>query len=207
MNGAAKKTASHIRRAIEAMAPGEPFTSSAFLPHGTRAAVDHALSRFVRLGLVARVARGVFVRPKVSKYVGPVLPSPEVVARVVAGRLGAKVQLSGAEAAAEMHLSTQRPVTPVFHTSGPTRRFRMGAVEVTLKHVSPRRLALAGRPAGIALAALWYLGKREVNEAVIEQVHKRLSAEEFQALRGAASSQPGWMVEAFLRHERSAHHG
>jgi hypothetical protein len=206
MNGATK-TAQHIRRAIEEMARGEPFTSSAFLALGSRAAVDHALSRFVRLGLVARVARGVFARPKVSKYVGPVLPSPEAVARAVAGRAGAKVQPSGAEAAAEMHLSTQRPVAPVFHTSGPTRRFRMGALEVTLKHVSPRRLALAGRPAGTALAALWYLGKGEVNEAVIEQVRKRLPAEEFQALRGATSSQPGWMVEAFRRHERGAHRG
>jgi hypothetical protein len=83
----------------------------------------------------------------------------------------------------------------------------MGALEITVKHVSPRRLALAGRPAGTALAALWYLGKREVNEAVIEQVRERLSAEEFQALRGAASSQPGWMVEAFQRHERGARHG
>ena len=207
MNGATTKTASHIKRAIKRVPPGEPFTSSAFLAHGTRAAVDHALSRFVRAGLVARVARGVFVRPKVSKYVGPVLPSPEAVARAMARRAGAKVQPSGAEAAVELQLSTQHPVAPVFHTSGPTRRFRMGALEVTLKHVSPRKLALAGRPAGTALAALWYLGKREVNVAVIEQVRERLSPEEFQALRGAASSQPGWMVEAFQRYERGAHHG
>ena len=34
-------------------------------------------------------------------------------------------------------------------------------------------LALAGRPAGTALAALWYLGRREVDEAVIEQVRRK----------------------------------
>jgi len=206
MSGPAS-TAQSVREAIEGMVPGEPFISSEFLAHGTRAAVDHALSRFVRLGLIARVARGVFVRPRVSRYVGPVPPSPEAVARAVASRSGEQVQPSGAEAAAELQLSTQRPMAPVFHTTGATRRFRMGALEVTLKHVSPRKLALAGRPAGTALAALWYLGKREVNEAVIEQVRKKLPAEEFQLLRGATSVQPGWMVEAFRRHERGARHG
>ena len=62
----------------------------------------------------------------------------------------------------------------------------MGALDVTLKHVSPRRFALAGRPAGTALAALWYLGRREVDEAVIEQVRRKLSVEEFGALVAAS---------------------
>lgn len=200
-------TTKNIRRAIAEISVGEPFTSSSFLVYGTRAAVDHALSRLTRSGVITRVARGVFVRPRVSRYVGTVLPAPEVVARAVASRTGAKVQVSGAEAAAELQLSTQQPVTPVFHTSGPTRRFRMGALQVTLKHVSPRRLALAGRPAGTALAALWYLGKREVDEAVIEQVRRKLSAEEFQALEAEAPSQPAWMASAFRRHAQATRNG
>jgi len=175
--------------------------------HGTRAAVDHALSRLTRSGLINRLARGVFVRPRVSRYVGPVLPGPEAVARAVASRTGAKVQVSGAEAAVELQLSTQQPLAPVFHTSGPTKRFRMGALDVTLKHVSPRRLALAGRPAGTALAALWYLGKREVDEAVIEHVRRRLSADEFKALLAVAPLQPAWMAAVFRRHEQATRHG
>ena len=83
----------------------------------------------------------------------------------------------------------------------------MGSLEVTLKHVSPRKLALAGRPAGTALAALWYLGRHQVTEAVIEQVRRKLPAEEFQALKAAASSQPAWMAAAFRRHERATSHG
>jgi len=196
------KTAPNIRRAIEAIPAGEPFTSSSLLVHGTRAAVDHALSRLARSGTITRVARGVFVRPRVSRYVGPVLPGPEAVARAMASQTGAKVQVSGAAAAVELQLSTQQPLASVFHTSGATRRFRMGSLEVTLKHVSPRRLALAGRPAGTALAALWYLGKREVDEAVIEQVRRKLPPGEFEALKAAAPYQPAWMAAAFRRHEQ-----
>ncbi len=201
------QTTTNIRRAIEVIPTGEPVTSSAFLAYGTRAAVDHALSRLTRSGIITRVARGVFVRPRVSRYVRTVLPSPEAVARAVASQTGAKVQVSGAEAAVELQLTTQQPLSPVFHTTGPSRRFRMGALEVTLKHVSPRKLALAGRPAGTALAALWYLGKREVDVAVIEQVRRKLPAEEFQALKAASAAQPAWMAAAFRRHEQAARHG
>ena len=76
--------------------------------HGTRAAVDHALSRLTRSGLINRLARGVFVRPRVSRYVGPVLPGPEAVARAVASRTGAKVQVSGAECLDGRGLSAAR---------------------------------------------------------------------------------------------------
>jgi hypothetical protein len=202
-----KRTAQLIKNSIEARPLGEPFTSAELLEHGTRVAVDHALSRYVKTGLIARVARGVFVRPKTNRFIGQVLPGPEAVARVVAHQTGAKVQVNGAEAAAELQLSTQHSVRPVFHTTGPTRRFRMGALEVTLKHVSPRKLALAGRPAGTALAALWYLGRHQVTEAVIEQVRRKLPAEEFHVLKAAVPSQPAWMAEAFRRHERASSRG
>ncbi len=201
------KAARSILRSIEKLPAGEPFTTSALLQHGTRAAVDHALSRFARTGLVTRVARGVYVRPRTNRYVGQVPPSPEAVAQALVAQAGAKVQMTGAEAAVEFQLTTQQPVTPVFHTSGPSRRFRMGKLEVTLKHVSARKLALAGRPAGVALAALWYLGRREVTEAVIEQVRRKLPAEEFRALEAAAASQPAWMAAAFRRHARTRSHG
>jgi hypothetical protein len=105
-------TAKSIRRAIKEIPTGEPVTSSEFLMHGTRAAVDHALSRLTRSGLIDRLARGVFVRPRVSRYVGPVLPGPEAVARAVASRTGAKVQVSGAEAAVELQLRACEEIGP-----------------------------------------------------------------------------------------------
>jgi hypothetical protein len=166
--------------------------------------VDHALSRFAKAGLIARVARGVFVRPKENPYIGKVLPGPKAVARVIAEKTGTKVESSGAHSAAEFQLSTQLPVAPVFYTSGPTRRFRMGATQVTLKHVSPRKLALAGRRAGTALTALWYLGKHEVTESVIEQVRQKLSPEEFAELKRAVPLMPAWMADVIHRHERRA---
>lgn len=204
---AATKTAELIRQRIKAMPIGEPFTPAAFLECGTRAAVDQTLSRIVKAGSIERVTRGVFVRPEVSRFVGKVSPSPLKVAETVAKTTGGVVQLHGAEAARRLELTTQVPTQSVFVTSGPSKRIRVGKMEIRLKHVCQRKLALAGRPAGLALAAMWYLGKKEMTPALVEKIRRKLGVTEFEALKSATSSMPAWMSDVIFRHERTVIHG
>ena len=201
------KTAALIRARIEAMPLGEPFTPMAFLACGTRAAVDQTLSRLVRAGVIERVTRGVFVRPERSSFVGKVMPEPLKVAETVAKTTGAVVQIHGAEAARRLGLTTQVPTQPVFVTSGASKRIRVGKMEIRLQHVCSRKLALAGRPAGLALAAMWYLGKKEVTPAIVEQIRRRLGASEFEVLKSAVSAMPAWMSDALFRNGRMDAHG
>lgn len=198
------KTAKVIRQRIEGTPVGEPFTPAAFLKFGTRASVDQTLSRLVKAGSIERVTRGVFVRPEVSRFVGKVLPEPLKVAETVARTTGSIVQIHGAEAARRFELTRQVPTQPVFSTSGPSKRIRVGKMEIRLQHVCQRKLTLAGRPAGLALAAMWYLGKAEVTPSLIEKIRRKLSGDEFEALKSATSSMPAWMSDALFRHERAA---
>lgn len=191
---------------VEAMEPGKPFSSSSLMGLGTRAAVDQALSRLAKAGVVTRLARGIYVRPKRNRFVGEVPPRPAEVAKAIAGATGAVVEVQGAEAARLLGLTTQVPSKPVFHTTGPSRRFCLGEIEVELKHVAARKLALAGRPAGIALSALWYLGKSETTTETVHKLAERLPAEEFEVLRAAMSVMPAWMIDAFHHYERAAEH-
>lgn len=195
------KTAKLIRERIEAMQTGEPFTPAAFLECGTRASVDQTLSRLVKAELIARVTRGVFVRPEVSRFVGKVSPSPLKVAETVARAIGAVVQIHGAEAARRLELTTQVLTQSVFLTSGPSKCIRVGEMEIRLQHVCQRKLALAGRPAGLALAAMWYLGKNEMTPALIEKIRRKLGTSEFEVLKSATSSMPAWMSDAIFRYE------
>ena len=71
-----------------------------------------------------------------------------------------------------------------------------------MRHVAPRKLALAGRPAGQALSALWYLGRSQVTPHTFKQIAKKLPADEFEALSKAKASMPAWMVEALICYER-----
>ncbi len=200
------KIAEVIRRRIEEMPLGEPFTPTVLLECGTRVSVDQNLSRLVKAGVIERVTRGVFVRPEINRFVGKVMPEPLKVAETVAKTTGAIVQVHGAEAARRLELSTQVPMQPVFVTSGPSKRIRMGNLEIRLQHVCQRKLALAGRPAGLALSAMWYLGKAEVTPALIEKIRRKLGASEFEVLKSATSSMPAWMSDAIFRCEQTSAH-
>lgn len=197
------KTAGQIRQHIEALPAGEPFTPATLLECGRRAAVDQTLSRLVKAGVIERVARGMFVRPEISRHVGKVPPEPARIAETIARATGSVVDIHGAEAARRLELTTQTPSQTVFNTSGRSRRIHVGKSEIQLRHVSPRKLALSGRPAGLALAALWYLGKNEVTPELIGRIRMKLPASEFQALKSATSSMPAWMSDAIFRHERA----
>ncbi len=199
-------TTEMVREKAQQLPLGHPVSAKTFATYGSRAAVDQALSRLVKDGVLSRPTRGVYLRPRTSPHIGEVPAEPMKVAEAIAAEFGGVVQIHGAEAARRLGFSTQVPARPIFYTSGPNRRFYLGQMEVTLKHVSARKLALAGSMAGVALTALWYLGKDNVSPETIERVRARLAPEEFEALRTATQVMPGWMRDAFADHEGKVPH-
>lgn len=190
-----------IKQYVNRIPKGKPVSTSSLMKFGTRTAVDQALSRLVKEGVLTRIGRGLYTRPKHSSYVGEVPPKLMEIVKAKAGK--ATVQVNGAEAARRLGLSTQVPLKAVFLTDGPNRHFNVGALEVTLKHVASRKLLLAGRPAGLAISAFWYLGKNELNAEIVEKVRAFLPPEEFTALRNELPSMPIWMQNVVLESERA----
>lgn len=198
--------AESINQRVLRMQRGEPFTNTRFLKLGSRSAVDKALSRLVEEGVIQRVARGVFMRPKKSRFVGNVMPDVSRVIKVIAKDHGETLQVHGAEAARRFKLSTQMPTTPVYYTSGPSREIRVGNLKVKLIHTtSHRKLQHAGKKPGLALSALWYLGKDNINAEVVRRIREGLSSEEFETLR--TSRMPAWMASAIDNYTQGAAHG
>jgi len=185
----------HIKRKISKLQKGEPFSTSGFLSFGSRAAVDKAISRMVKEGIIERVARGVFVRPKESRFVGKVMPDVSRVVEVIAKGHKETIQVHGAEAARLFKISTQVPTRPVYYTNGPSREIQIGNLKVKMMHTSSqRKLQLAGMKAGLALTALWHLGKEQMNASTIQLIREGLNEHEFDQL--IAASKPAWMREA-----------
>ena len=193
-------TSELVRSWAEATMSGEPFSSAELLTLGTRAAVDHSLSRLAKEGVIARITRGVYVRPVISKYVGAVTPEPYKIAEAVARTTGAKVSMNGAEAARGFGLSTQMSTQSLFLTTGPTREIVVGKSKIRMQHASARKLTLAGSPAGMALSALYYLGKGEVTTAVVAKIKGKLSPNEFEVLRCSTKLMPSWMSDVFYQY-------
>lgn len=196
-------TAQAIRERISAQLVGEPFTPAIFAGLGSRAAIDQALMRLTKAGSIERIGHGLYVVPKVGRFGVKTLPAPEQIAQTLAEVEGATIEIHGAEAARRFGFSTQMPAQAVFYTSGSSRVVRLGKMTVRLQHVASRKLALAGRPAGQALSALWYLGRHQVTSSTFQRIAQKLAPTEFQALCSAKASMPAWMLEALRGYERS----
>ena len=188
-------TAKAVLAAIRKLPRGRPFTGARFLKLGTRGAVDRTLSRLAADGEIRRLAHGVFVRPRTSRFVGTVMPDLHEVVRVIARGNGETLQIHGAEAARRFRLTTQAPTAPVFHTSASSRTIRIGNISVRMIHTSNRRrLQFSGQTAGLALSALWYLGRDNVTSDTVATIESALSPAEFDKLRSA--DMPAWMTRA-----------
>lgn len=188
---------------IEQFPAGEPFTTKNFLGLGPRASIDQTLSRLARKGTITRLASGIFVRPQGNTYIGKVMPEPNKIVEAYAHSIGATVQVHGAEAARLFGLSTQAPTQLVYYTSGPSKQFKVGNLVFILKHVSPRKLVFAGTKIGLAISALWFLGKEHVNPKVIETILNYLTQAEKEELYSAIPSMPGWMSKVIYEYRGS----
>lgn len=189
---------------IQKMPYDEPFTNNELLKFGSRANVDQILSRFVRAKVLTRVARGIFVKPKESSN-GQTFPAPNKIVKAFSSVYGEIIMQHGAEAARQLELTTQVPTTPVFLTNGSTRHIKVGKTEITLKHVSNRKVANAGTIAGLVISALWYLGKNQVNKNTIEHIERKLTPQQFKLVEKNMSSMPIWMANAFYNYRKIEH--
>lgn len=184
-----------ISNRVKLMKKGKPFVRNLFAELGSRAAVDKALSRLVQSGCLERVARGVYMRPKLSEYTCQLVkPSPLAIMNVLSKVNGETIQIHGAEAVRRLGLSTQMQVVPVYYTSGRTREIKAGNAVVRLNHVSSDRLQHAGNKVGLALTALYYLGKDGACPHALSKIADTLSPDELTTL--LACRMPKWMRAA-----------
>lgn len=194
--------ATTIQNAVACMPEGEPFTTQRLLQYGSRAAVDKTLSRLVQSGKLTRITRGVYLRPEYNRFVGQVAPEPFKIAASVAEKTCDIIQISGAEAARRLGLTTQMVTQPTFLTTGPSRTIKAGNLTITLKHVSRKKIPFIGSDTGVAILALWYLGKDNVTSEHIKTLEKKLSSKNYQLLVSAKEQMPIWMVTIIHQYEK-----
>ena len=185
--------AASVRREVANRLVGEPFSVASLLSLGPRPGVERELARLVEKGVLTHLVHGLYARPRFNPLVGPVPPTPASIVAAIAAATSSIVEPGGAEAAHRLGLTQQMPMKSVYLTSGRSRRVRLGATEISLRHAAPRKLALAGRPAGLALSAFWHLGKAGLTTKHVETARRHLPATEFAALVGAARLMPEWM--------------
>jgi hypothetical protein len=183
-----------ILSAARALPEGGLLSPKEFLHLASRAAVDQALTRLTREGVLLRVCRGLYTAPVRSRF-GLRAPSTESVIQAIGAASGETIVASGAAEANALGLSTQVPAREVFLTSGRARTLQLGNRHIELKRGTKVQLLLGRRLAGMALRALSWLGQEHCPSA-LKQLRASLPADEWQLVQAARKAMPAWMARA-----------
>ena len=161
---------------------------------GSREAVDLALHRLAKKGILRRLARGVYDFPEQHPVLGLLSPSADTIAAALAGRDHTRLQPAGAYAANALGLSEQVPAKAVFLTDGPSRTVKIGPMTIQLRQTTPRNMAAAGRLSGLVIQAFRELGKEHVTPAQHQAPQAHVAGR--QAARAAEGHQVGPGLDA-----------
>ena len=195
MSKHANSTDSKILRRIKSCKRGGVFTPDSFADLGTRRAVDLALMRHRKSGLIRQLARGLYDYPKTDPQFGPLQPSTDDIANALAGRDATRLQPSGAYAANLLGLSTQVPMKVVYLTDGRPRTVQIGKRQIILKRTTPRNMATAGRSSGLVIQALRHLGRKNVDQHIIAQLDRQLDDRARKQLMQDIRYAPAWIAD------------
>lgn len=175
------------------------WTPQDFLDLGSRAAVDKALSRNCKNSSIRRAGRGLYHAPKRHPKLGQLGPSYDAMQDLIHRKAGGDVFPTGAHAANVLGLSDQIPMRTCYLTTGPNRRIHNGKSEIVLRHVSPRFVSTKNPKSAQVILALRWLGKRSVDDAVVEKLRRNLSPRDRAALVADANCAPAWIADIFHR--------
>ena len=198
----ARNVSAGVARRLVKMAratPGRVFTPFDFLDLGSPHSVGMALTRLTRSGELRRLARGLYDVPRTHPVLGELHPTADDIAQALARRDGASVQPAGAMAANLLSLSEQVPARAIYHTDGPSRTVKIGALTVQLKKRPPRQVSSASPMSSLVFAALRSLGKANVSSSRVAHLQKTLSAADRHQLLRDLPLAPAWM-HPHLRH-------
>ena len=173
---------------------GSVFTPNDFSDLGAYTAVAKSLSRYAKAGTIRRLAPGVYDYPATDPLTGTLSPSPEKVARALAGRDANKLQPAGAYAANLLGLSEQVPMRVVFLTDGHSRKVKVGNLEIHLRHSSTRFLSTRTEIGGLIIQALRYLGKDHIGDREYTILRKRVPAEARKEMLTDIRRAPVWIA-------------
>lgn len=186
-----------IKHRIFGSGRGSLFTPTDFIDLGERPTVDKVLSRLAASGTLRRLSRGLYDYPKMHPVLGPLLPTPEAVAKALAQRDAVRLQPAGAYAANLLGLSKQVPAKIAFLTDGPSRKVKAGSMEITLRRTTPRNVATAGRLSGLLIHALRHLGQPHITPAHIKHLRRTIPRAKRAELLCDLRYAPEWMHPIF----------
>lgn len=182
-----------ILKRIKHMPRGTLIFPEDFISFGTSEAVRLALHRLVNKRELIRLAQGIYIRPRIDKLIGEILPSAEEVAEAIAKRDKIRTVPTGGYALNALGLSTQVPLKIVLLTDGSPRVIQVGNRTIKLKKTTPKNLLAKGKISRLVIQALKEIGMNKQTAEEEQKIIELLRKENRQDLLHDIELAPVWI--------------
>jgi ribosomal protein S19E (S16A) len=182
-----------VEKSIKSKPKGSLVMPDDFLTIGTSEAIRKALDRLEDKGVIIRIAHGIYVRPKISKLIGPLTPAAEEVAEAIAKRDRIRTVPTGSYALNALGLSTQVPMNIVLLTDGSPREIKVGKRTIKFKKTTPKNLLAKGKISRLVIQALKEIGNGKVTAEEEQKILNLLRKEDIKDLKHDIALAPVWI--------------
>lgn len=184
---------------------GWAFSQADFADLGSRSALDLALHRREKEGLIRRAVRGVYDYPRHSKALGgPVSPDIDQVAQALARKFGWRIQPDGVTAQNLLGLSTQVPARNVYLSDGPDRSYRIGKTTLAFEHTVLKEAGFKLPESRLVVQALKAFGEDRITPKTLDQIRKNFPRTGWQRILVDTKTATGWVYAAIQQIARDS---
>lgn len=185
---------------IANQADKEIFFTEDFREYGSSEAIKSAMHRFVKRGVLKRLAKGIYVKPGYSELLKKeTLPPLETLAQAIAKRDQARIAPTGAMALSKLGLTTQIPLRLTYLTDGTARKIKIGKSEITFKRVTPKKLAFKGQLSSLVVQALSEIGQSNLEYDQEVKIIAQLKKEKYEDLKHDIRLAPQWIADVMAK--------
>lgn len=189
----AQSVVNAVKNRIIGHGRGWCFTPKHFLDLDSDTGVRSALSRLQRDKMIRRLTQGLYEYPREHEILGILPPQVEEVGKAIAEKNGIRIQPSGAYAANLVGLSEQVPGRIVFLTNGPSKKVKIGKLEIIFRTTREKTMHAAGTKVGLVIQALKNLGKDHVDDIARARVKRFLNGTTAAELKKNLKYAPQWV--------------
>jgi len=173
-----------------------------FMDIGSAEAVRQALSRLERQGSLVRLAKGIYLVPRIDPKLGILYPAIDEIATDIARRDRARIMPTGAYALNRLGLSEQAPMKVVYLTDGTPRKIKVGNRQISFKATAPRNLATKGKISGLVIQVLRDIGSKNISPQIMKSIKNALSEEDPKNITHDANLAPAWITKIILETQK-----
>ena len=183
-----------IRDRIINAPEGSVFVNSDFADIADNNTIKQSINRLIQEGVLRRVIRGVFEKPKYSKLLGEyVAADPDAVAKALARCYHWTIAPCGDTALNMLGLSTQVTAVWSYISDGPYKTYEWDKTKIEFKHRTNKEVTGLSLMTILVIQALKTLGKENVDEKTIRVLSHRLNEDEKAALLAEGAEATDWI--------------